>query len=66
MTIFPLFQCLPNEKEELLERERSLSRQNSLLRVGPREGGDSRQSLDSSYSDNMDAEKGSGLHETDF
>jgi len=59
-------QCLPDEKEELLERERALSRQNSLLRVGPRDCSDSRQYLGSSYSDNMDKEKEKELHETDF
>jgi len=59
-------QCLPDEKEELRERERELSRHNSLLRVTPRDCSDSKQQLDSSFRDLQYIEKGRGLHETDF
>jgi GTP-binding protein EngB required for normal cell division len=69
-------QCLPDEKEELRERERELSRNNSLLRIPPRDCSDSKPQLDTSFRDIHTAshsfrdiqyiEKGRGLHETDF
>lgn len=59
-------QCLPDEKEELRERERELSRNNSLLRIPPRDCIDSKPQLDTSFRDIQYIEKGRGLHETDF
>eukprot|EP00092_Neocalanus_flemingeri_P014148 GFUD01015262.1.p1 GENE.GFUD01015262.1~~GFUD01015262.1.p1 ORF type:complete len:415 (-),score=114.28 GFUD01015262.1:300-1544(-) len=59
-------QCLPDEKEELRERERALSRHSSLLRVTPRECSDSKQHIDTSFMDSQFAERGKGVHETDF
>jgi len=59
-------QCLPDEKEELREHERELSRHNSLLRVAPGQYGDSKQQLDNSFRDLNYGEKPRGVHETDF
>lgn len=59
-------QCLPDEKEELRERERELSRNNSLLRIPPSHASDSKHQLENGYRDLNYMEKGRGLHETDF
>ena len=59
---------MPDEKEELREREKELSRHNSLLRVTPRDFSDSKQHIviDTSYKESQFTEKEKGLHETDF
>ena len=46
-----MFQCLPNEKEEL-EREHRLSREGSLVKV-PRDFTDSKQLIENEFRDEV-------------
>jgi len=57
-------QCLPDEKEELRERQLELSRHNSLLRVAPRDFSESKPHLESSLRELHYMQK--GTPETDF
>ena len=52
-----VFQCLPNEKEEI-EREHNLSRQGSLMKV-PRDFTDSKHLIENEYKD-------SGYKDTEY
>lgn len=57
-------QCLPDEKEEIREREREIERQQQLLRQAQMANGNYENGLDSSRS--CFVPRNDGLHETDF